>query len=245
MNQSAPDNDADELDLGELIGVLIENRWLILAITVVTATLGLMKALTEIPVYQADALLQVEERKSSLATLEASQLFGSDTSVYSEIEIIKSRSVLGTVVDNLKLDIVAGPEYSPFFGEALARRKPADVRPLIRVDSLELPDSMQGQSLTLVAIGPASYEVLDENGNLILRGIVGEPAGGETISLFVSRMQGEEGQRFYVQKQPRISAINGLQGRLSVEEKSEYDKCLMGLDILNGADKTTAYLLND
>jgi tyrosine-protein kinase Etk/Wzc len=226
VNQSAPGNDEDELDIGELIGVLIENRWLILIITLAAAIFGWMKGWTEIPVYRADALLQVEERRSSLATLEASQLFGGDTSIFSEIEIIQSRSVLGTVVDNLKLDIVAGPEYSPFFGEPLARSKPADQRPLIRVDSLELPDSMQGQSLTLVAIGPSSYEVLDENANLILRGIVGEPAGGETMSLFVSKMQGEEGQRFYVQKWPRISAIRSLQGSLSVSEQGEWSGVL-------------------
>jgi tyrosine-protein kinase Etk/Wzc len=234
MNQIGPDIDDDELDLGELIGVLIENRWLILIIMLVTSALGWMKAWTETPIYQADALLQVEEKQSGMVTLEASELFGGDTSVYSEIEIIKSRSVLGTVVDNLKLDIVAGPEYSPFFGEALARRMPADVRPLIRIDSLELPESMKGQSLTLVATGTSSYEVLDESTNLILRGNVGETAGGDAISLFVSKMQGEEGQRFYVQKWPRVSAINSLQSRLSVREKSDWSSVLSAT--LEGTD---------
>jgi tyrosine-protein kinase Etk/Wzc len=234
MNQIGPDIDDDELDLGELIGVLIENRWLILIIMLVTSALGWMKAWTETPIYQADALLQVEEKQSGMVTLEASELFGGDTSVYSEIEIIKSRSVLGTVVDNLKLDIVAGPEYSPFFGEALARRMPADVRPLIRIDSLELPESMKGQSLTLVATGTSSYEVLDESTNLILRGNVGETAGGDAISLFVSKMQGEVGQRFYVQKWPRVLAINSLQNRLSVKEKSDWSSVLSAT--LEGTD---------
>jgi tyrosine-protein kinase Etk/Wzc len=234
MNQIGPDIDDDELDLGELIGVLIENRWLILIIMLVTSALGWMKAWTETPIYQADALLQVEEKQSGMVTLEASELFGGDTSVYSEIEIIKSRSVLGTVVDNLKLDIVAGPEYSPFFGEALARRMPADVRPLIRIDSLELPESMKGQSLTLVATGTSSYEVLDESTNLILRGNVGETAGGDAISLFVSKMQGEAGQRFYVQKWPRVLAINSLQNRLSVKEKSDWSSVLSAT--LEGTD---------
>jgi len=234
VNQVAPATDEDELDLGELIGVLIENRWLILAITLVTTFIGGLQAWKATPIYQADALLEVEESRPSFAPLEVSEMMGTDTSVYSEIEIMRSRSVLGTVVDNLKLDIVAGPEYATTFGAALARRKPADERPLIRVDSFELPESMRGEALALVATGPSSYEVRDADDNLLLRGKVGEPAGGESISLFVSRLQGEEGQRFYVMKQSRISAINGLQGSLNVEEASDWSTVLRAT--LTGTD---------
>ncbi len=43
--------------------------------------------------------------------LEISDLFAGDTSVAAEMEILKSRSVLGTVVENLRLDIQAEPEH--------------------------------------------------------------------------------------------------------------------------------------
>jgi tyrosine-protein kinase Etk/Wzc len=47
-------------------------------------------------------------------------------------------------------------------------------------------------------------------------------------------MQGEEGQRFYVQKWPRVSAINSLQSRLSVREKSDWSSVLSAT--LEGTD---------
>ena len=218
--------DGDELDIGELIGVLIENRWLIAAIVMVAAVLGGFKAWTAIPIYAADALLQVEEKQSSLGDLDMSGFLESGPTISAEIEILKSRSVLGAVVDDLKLEIMAEPEYVPYIGASLARRLPANDQPKIQVDSLELPDSMLNQTLTLVARETSSYDVLDEAGNLILRGNVGERAGGESISLFISLLQGGEGQHFSVWRRSRISAINDLMGRLTVSERGDWSNLL-------------------
>jgi LPS O-antigen subunit length determinant protein (WzzB/FepE family) len=41
---AAPDIDEDEIDLGDLIGVLIENRWLIIGITFAAILLGAFHA---------------------------------------------------------------------------------------------------------------------------------------------------------------------------------------------------------
>ena len=89
-----------------------------------------------------------------------------------EIEILRSRSVLGAVVDNLKLDIYAAPDLSPV-GAALARRKPADERPMIKVDSL---DCARVDARHLVQPGRGrwrQYELFDANGELLVRGTVG------------------------------------------------------------------------
>jgi len=134
--------------------------------------------------------------------------------------------VLGAVVDNLKLDIYAQPQFVSVLGEALARRKPANERPLIRVESLRVPDSMRGMPLTLIALGGGSYEVLDENGNRLLRGKVGELAGGDSISLFVSKLQAAEGQSFIVQRLSRADSIASLKGRMSVSEQGEWSGIL-------------------
>ena len=168
--RSAPDVDEEELDLGELLGVLIENRWLIVAIVLAALTVGAFKAFTTTPIYQADGLLQVEAKQSALGALEINALFESDPLISAEIEILRSRSVLGTVVDDLKLEIMAAPEYLPYIGAALARRQPASEQPKIQVDSLDMSGPMAGQALTLVARGSSIYELLDDSDNLILRG---------------------------------------------------------------------------
>ena len=230
MYQPTSDIEDEEIDLGDLLGVLIENRWLIIGITFAAILFGAYHAFTAVPVYQADGLLQVEERKSGLGDLDISSLFGGDAPISAEIEILRSRSVLGTVVDNLQLDIYAAADLS-VIGAALARRAPANERPMIKVDTLELPYSMLDQALTLIASGSQKYELLDETGESLLHGTVGETAsktmpGGEAITLFVSALQGDKDQAFTVARESRISSLESLQGRMSVSERGDWSGIL-------------------
>jgi tyrosine-protein kinase Etk/Wzc len=228
--QPMADVNDEEINLGDLISVLIENRWLIIAVTLVAMLVGGYKAFTAVPVFRADGLLQVEEKTSGLANLDVTSMLQDYTPVNAEMEILGSRSVLGNVVDNLKLDISAYPEQS-VLGAALARRKPANERPMIKVDSLDLPDSMRGSWLKLLPTGTDSYALYNQADELLLRGKVGETAAldvgdGETLKLFVAALQGDEDQVFWVSRRSRISAIQSLQGSLSVEERGEWSGIL-------------------
>lgn len=232
MYQPTPDFDDDEIDLSDLLGVLIENRWLILAVMLVAAMIGGYKAYTAVPIYRTDALLQVEEKsQGGLGNLEMAMYFDDYIPVAAEIEIIRSRSVLGDVVDNLKLDIATEPEYMPYIGKALARRKSADERPGVTVDSLDVPDSTRGWWMKLVATNSRGYELYDAEGSLLLRGTVGNTedallSGGGDLSIFVSRLQAESDQVFWISRLPRSSSIKALQGSLSVGERGDWSGIL-------------------
>jgi tyrosine-protein kinase Etk/Wzc len=226
-----PDIDEEELNLGDLLGVVIENRWLIIAITTFSLLLGGFHAFTAVPIYQADGMLQVEEKTSGLANLDVATMLEDRSPVNAEIEILRSRSVLGTVVDNLKLDIIAYPDYFPLIGEALARQASADERPLVKVDSLNVPESMRGKPFKLVVVGPAKYELYDAEGAFLLRGDVDKIASlampnGDSLSLFVSALQGAQDQAFWILRQPRLGAIQSLQGRLNVSERGDWSGIL-------------------
>ncbi len=195
MYQPTPDMDDEEIDLGELLGVLIENRWLIIAITLLAVLIGAYKAYTAVPIYQADGLLQVEEKTSGLSNLDVTAMLEDYTPVNAEMEILKSRSVLGPVVDKLKLDISATPEFSTELGAAIARRLPAGERPVIKVDTLDLPDSMRGQSLRLVLTGTGQYDLYDANDALLAkrgcrRGGHDGAAGRRTLHTICLRVAG-------------------------------------------------------
>jgi uncharacterized protein involved in exopolysaccharide biosynthesis len=141
---SAPDANEEELNLGDLLGVLIENRWLIFGITLVAFLIGGYQAYTAVPIYQADGLLQVEEKYSGLSGFESSSMYEYYSPVNTEIEILRSRSVLGSVVNNLKLDIYAEPEYwmcrTPHaarqYGWSLSTRKLLNCRQRMQRDSV-------------------------------------------------------------------------------------------------------------
>jgi tyrosine-protein kinase Etk/Wzc len=228
---AAPDIDEDEINLGDLLGVLIENRWLIIAITTVALLVGGYRAFTAVPIYQADGLLQIEEKSSGLANFETAMTYEYYSPVNTEIEILRSRSVLGVVVDNLKLDIYAEPEFKTVFGAALARRKPADERPMIKVDSLDLPDSARGTAMRLVAVDSDNFELHTAEGGGLARGTVGEVTsfslpGGEDVTLFVSALQAQPDQVFWVQRGSRLGSTQSLQGRLDVTERGEWSGIL-------------------
>ena len=185
--------------------------------------LGTAYAFLATPIYKADGLIQVEEKKSGLGDLDISALFEGDAAVTAEIEILRSRSVLGTVVDNLKLDIVAEPDYFPIFGAALARMGDASDRPEIQIDTLDVPVELRGQPFELVSSGSNSYELFDPDGDLIVRGKVGETvsvtrSNGNSLTLFVARLQAEKGQAFRVQRASRLSTIEALKRNLGVAE---------------------------
>jgi tyrosine-protein kinase Etk/Wzc len=247
---SAGQDFADEgIDLGELLGVLLENRWLIIGITTVALIVGAYKAFVAMPVYQADALMQVEENTSGLRGLEVSELFAGDTSVAAEMEILKSRSVMGTVVDNLKLYIQAEPEYMPYIGAALAQRAPASERPGIKVAELEIPESLRGTSLKLVALGSGRYELFDAEELSLGTGTVGEllsiaMQNDESLSILVSELNGDEGQAFYVWRSSKASAIASLQGGLAVSEQGEWSGILK-ITLSGGDPKSVQEQLNE
>lgn len=116
---SVKQSDSDEIDLGKLFGILLDRRWTIIAITFTFAVAGIAYALLATPIYKADALLQVEEKSNGLSGLgEMGDLFSSESSSNTEIEIIRSRMILGKTVDKLNLTTLAEPAALPLIVRA-------------------------------------------------------------------------------------------------------------------------------
>ena len=108
----------DEIDLAALFGTLLDHRALIVGCVVAFTLLSIVYVVVATPVYQASALLQVEEKAASLPGLEElSEAFGSESSTQAELEILKSRSVVGDAVTNLKLTTRVDPYFFPVIGD--------------------------------------------------------------------------------------------------------------------------------
>jgi tyrosine-protein kinase Etk/Wzc len=65
VKNRAADKEADEIDLGRLVGELIDHRKLIISVTALFTLVALLYALFSTPIYQADALLQVEQKQGN------------------------------------------------------------------------------------------------------------------------------------------------------------------------------------
>src|SRR3954462_15418594 len=105
-----------EPTLGEYIGTILESRVLVAVVTACAVALAGLYLFFGAPTYRSDVLLQVEDKSKGIAGLDDfSSVFSEKTPADTEIEILRSRSLLGSVVDDLNLTIEARPRLLPVF----------------------------------------------------------------------------------------------------------------------------------
>ncbi|MCD9467701.1 polysaccharide biosynthesis tyrosine autokinase [Photobacterium iliopiscarium] len=215
---------SDEIDLGKLFGILIDSRWLIIITTVIFACIGISYALLATPIYKADALIQIEAKSTGMPALggDIADMFGGDDSkAPTEIEIIKSRMVLGDTVDKLNLTTVATPIYMPVFGKGLARLLSDSHQ--IEVSRFTVPVNtlLNNNVLTITNRELGEYNLTNSEGLELLSGKVGTLAINNGYSLFVTQLVGADGATFSIGKISRLDAIQGLQNALSITEQGK------------------------
>jgi tyrosine-protein kinase Etk/Wzc len=234
------DND-EGIDFGDLIGILVSSKWLIISIASATLALGVAKTFLDKPVYKADGLLQIKEHSQPLAALGplAGQL---DTKLptLAEVGLIKSRMILGKAINNLNLEVVATPRYMPVFGEAIARRFQEDgvAEPLfgqsgyawggeaIQVDTFTVSPGLDDKEFLLEAGTDGQFKLIN-NGEIILKGEVGTLGStkvgnnSQSVSIFVSLLKSRPGTYFTVMRQSRNQAISQLNNNISVTEQGK------------------------
>ncbi|AVH49930.1 polysaccharide biosynthesis tyrosine autokinase [Acinetobacter sp. SWBY1] len=123
MSQTA--NTEDSIDLKELFFSLIAQWKLITLCALLSIFCALLYLRTTPNIYQVDALIQVESNKGASSVLSANLATAIDQAspAQAEIEILKSRLVLGNVIDHLNLNIrVSGTEDS-FWNRLIAKHE--------------------------------------------------------------------------------------------------------------------------
>ncbi|MBD1571479.1 polysaccharide biosynthesis tyrosine autokinase [Aliivibrio sp. S10_S31] len=224
INSTRDTSTSDEIDLAKLFGQLIDGRWLILSITTLFAIAGIAFALLSTPIYKADALVQVEQKSGNgISSLmgDVGDMFASESSATTEIEIIKSRMILGNTVDKLNLTTIASPAYMPIIGKGLSRLLGEEKA--IKVSRFDVPSYIDKPNFSLVLDNAeeGTYSLFDLEGNEILVGQVGELVKNQGYHLFVMQLDGDAGDTFNLSKISRIDAITHLQKELAITEKGK------------------------
>lgn len=212
--------ESDEIDLGRLLGYLIDGRWWIVTITALFMVLGVAYALLATPVFKANALLQVEKKASGAALLGdmADVLGGEQPDAAAEIELLTSRMVLGRTVQELHLDTVVTPDFFPLVGRGLSRLM-GHPYPKMAVSRFEVAPELLGTPLTLT-VDADKHFTLEVEGR-VLEGQVGMLLEKEDVTLLLSDVAADEGQVFTLVKQPALDVIAELQRDLQVSEKGK------------------------
>lgn len=114
--------ETDEIDVGRLVGEIIDHRKLIVSVTALLTLLSLLYAIFATPIYQADALLQVEQKQGNAILNSLSQMLpDSQPQSAPEIALLQSRMILGKTVDDLNLQTRVEENHFPIIGKGWAR----------------------------------------------------------------------------------------------------------------------------
>jgi len=107
---AAPNSD-NEIALGEILGFLWLRKFTLIVCMLLSAIAGAAYVSTVTDLYQSDATLILEEQNKNAIGIEdlLPGLSGEDAEMTSQIQVFKSRIVIGKVVDELNL--VEDPEY--------------------------------------------------------------------------------------------------------------------------------------
>jgi tyrosine-protein kinase Etk/Wzc len=227
------DNDDDAIDLGRLFGILLDHKQWIIAITGLFAVIGVVYALLATPIYKVDALIQIDDAPSTNPLADVNSILGKEPPSQSEIEIIRSRMVLGRAVDLLNLDITVTPKRLPLLGDFLVRR--GVERPdfaqgwastwageSISVSEMPVGDAMLGSTITLRVVDDAHYELI-QDGELLGKGRINQLdsfADGQ-LNLRVTALKAATGAEFVLRHISRMQAIQNLRSTFSVAEQGK------------------------
>jgi tyrosine-protein kinase Etk/Wzc len=228
----------DGVDLVEYWDIIVDRRWLVATVATIIFALGVAYAFLARPIFETNLLIQVEDSSTSAKSFfgDAASLFDIKTPAGAEMEIIGSRFILGNAVDNMLLYVEARPNYFPLIGGWLARHSSGLSDPgflgfagyvtgteKISVSKFDVPQSVEDTKFTLTGRGHGQYVLSHPNLEQLYPGQVNEPFERSTplgtISLMVTRLDGNPGAEFTLIRRPRLKTIEGLQQNLKLVEK--------------------------
>ena len=249
MSQTA--NTEDTIDLKELFFSLIA-QWKLIALCIILSLVCALLYLKTTPdTYAVDAMVQVEDNKGASAALlgDLSSMIEQKSPAQAEIEILKSRLVLGTVIDRLNLNIrVSGTEDS-FWNRLIAKHEYAteyseksvlfkDNQKSFDIRQFEIPQYFQDKNLILI-FESGKYNLTDSATNQV---VFSAPLNQ------ISQLQSEYGlwkvaifsqdsfdAAYNIRKQSLPAAMQTLTASYSVAEKGKMTGVL-GLNY-QGEDK--------
>ncbi|MEX5288574.1 polysaccharide biosynthesis tyrosine autokinase [Acinetobacter towneri] len=236
MSQTA--NTEDTIDLKELFFSLIAQWKMITLCVLLSIVCALLYLRTTPDTYAVDALVQIEQTRGTSTALlgeELSKVLDQNSPAQPEIEILKSRLVLGSVIDHLNLNIrVSGTEDS-FWSRLLAKHEYnseyssqsvlfKDNQKSFDIRQFDIPQYFQDKNLIL-KFAQGKYSLTDEKTQQV---VFSAPLNQ------VSQLQSEFGlwkvaifsqdsfdSTYNIEKQSLPAAMKSLTSNYSVAEKGK------------------------
>ncbi len=227
----------DDINLFALLDTFLDAKWLIAGIAGAVTVVGAAYAILSAPVYQSNLLVQVEQNNGMAGNMlgELGSLFEGQSSAAAEMEILRSRMVVGQAVDQLQLHVDATPKYIPLIGPWLSKRATELSQPgflgmsgyvsgteRIQLDQFAIPASLEGKEFTLVTT-EQGFELNSPDGDTLAQGAVGEPVDfiieGQTGQIKIRSLDALPGAQFSLVRNSEQEVLSDLQKELQIGER--------------------------
>jgi tyrosine-protein kinase Etk/Wzc len=222
----------------DMLENLLDRKFLFIGIFALCVAASIAYIVLSQPVYNADALIQLEERKSTtLGSLSdvSKALDVQDSPIAGELDILKSRAVMIQAMDatvaqadvSLKNPV---PLVGGFLSTILHREPTGLVIPLfaephyawggehVVFKSFEVPDSQLGQKLELDFIGDGKWSLKDQDGRELVSGAVGTPASQDGYKVDIAELVANPGTLFTVKREATQTRLEQIQKVFSAAE---------------------------
>ena len=244
-------NTEDTIDLKELFFSLIAQWKLIALFIILSLVLALLYLRVTPDTYSVDALVQVEDSKGASAALlgDLSQMIEQKSPAQSEIEILKSRLVLGSVIQALHLDLnisstedtlrhrlLKKPHYTTEYNPQSVIFK--DNTKQFEVRDFLIPNQFIDKGLTLTFKNRDFFLVDPQNDQIIFTGIINQSNsiqnkyGSWKISVLTKDTLTSA---YRIHKKSLPAAVNAISSNYTVAERGKLTG-ILGLSY-QGQDK--------
>lgn len=243
MNKVVDAEAAKELDLTTIIALVRSYwRWILLA-----GFIGLFFAVIAVtvatPIYTADALIQVKADNSPTSGLlsQMGALAAGVTQQASPSEVqqslLHSRYILGAVIQELNLNVEIIPHYFPLLGKHYVKNyNLSSLAPAkfglshyawggdhVDLKTLSVSSDLTGTKLTLVKTSATTYQILDQDGNVLLKGVFGKQEIQNGVISQINGMQARVGEVFTVKVEDPDVVLKALTTALQISDLGGQD----------------------
>ena len=215
----------EETDLFDLLKDLAKNWKIMIPCLIVSGIIGVFVSLWIRPIYQVDALLQIESKNNKNVGMMSGlgSLFATTSPAETEIELIKSRQIIGEAVEKMHLQYVAIPTNKL---DRLMHREGRLEFSQFEVPWKLIPKNEKKGAWVIEALDSATtFNLYDHKGQKVLSGVVNQtyrfPYASDSATIHIDRMITAPGQKFKIFKLERLDAIGAFKKAFDIKEKGK------------------------
>ncbi len=196
------------MDLQVLFQSLLDNKWLIISITLSICILTMTYVTFKPRQYQATVLLQIHHKQqNSLGSIadsnkQSNSINSVEEPISFQIALIRSKFILQSVIKSLGLDIYYNQNK-------------------ILISELEVPVKYLNKKLNLMIDDHNRYRLFNLKKELLLEGNVGQLLSNKKgFSIKIDAINTRAGSQFYIKKLYESDVINQIRSHLTITDLS-------------------------